>query len=338
MFCVFITKKGFEAQNREGALSSLMISIGFFIFGIVNFVYGLFPYPYSGFMLFWMGFCFVLLYGYVLIKALLKKRKGINDPHMMFYADSTEDRARYLETLTPKQELKRKAFHLTVLLLILSYYGWGGIPATTWTNNLVIRFIDSLGDVYRALWGDQSIYPFAENDPNVPFELTFFALFALFVDLIIPDFIRVVHGFDYSIYNVLVRTVTQKKEYKALAPHTFILGAVTFIFMLVKMGIGTIKYAFVAALVGCFSDAIAAVYGKYFGKIKITTPMGSTKTLEGFIAGFILTTVITLFYFNIWISLYVAVLFLVVDYLSIPVSDNILNPIIIFIGLSILPI
>ena len=338
LFCFFVVKKGFEAKNREGAISSLMIGLIFFLFGIYNFRYGLFPYPFNGFMLFWIAFCFVFLYSYVLIHALGKRKSGTSNASILFYSDPKEDRMKYLDKLTTKQELKRKIFHLAALLLILSYYGWGRLPATTCTNIQVIKFINWLGAGYTALWGDQSLYPFVENDPRVPFELTFFALIALFVDLIIPDFIRVVHGFDYSIYNVVIKSVIQKKEYKALGPHTFLLGSVSLIFLFTKIGIGNIEYAFVAALCACFGDGIAAIIGKYFGKHKIITIAGATKSLEGFISSFIINFIISALFLDFWLALYVCFLFLLVDYFTIPVSDNILNPIIIFIGLSILPI
>ncbi len=335
LFCFFVMKKGFEAHNREGAISSLVVGLFFFVFGTYNYRFGLFFYPFNGFMLFWVAFCFIFLYSFVIFKVLKLKKRGNTDIRLLFYADVDEDRKKYLDSLNAKQEFKRKIFHLAVLLLVLSYYGWGGVPATTWTNNLVIKFINWLGSIYSSLWGDQNIYPYTVNDPRVLFDLSFFALVALWMDLIIPDFIRVVHGFDYSIYNVVIKSVIQKKEYKALAPHTFLLATISFIFLLLKIGFGTIEYAFVAALCACFGDAIAAIVGKYFGKHKITTLTGTKKSLEGFLSSFIVNFILSMIFVNIWLSLFVCVLFFLVDYITLPVSDNILNPVVIFIGLSL---
>ncbi len=336
LFSFFIMKKGFEAHNREGAVSSLIIGLFFFIFGIYNSRIGLFLYPFNGFMLFWIGFCFIFLYSFVLYKAFQIRKSGQTDLRLLFYADADNDRKKYLDFLNPKQELKRKIFHLAVLLLVLSYYGWGGLPATTWTNNFVIKFIQWLGSTYSALWGNQNLYPYAENDPRVLFDLSFFALLALLMDLIIPDFIRVVHGFDYSIYNVVIKTVIQKKEYKSLAPHTFLLGSISMVFLMVKMGIGSVEIAFVSALIACFGDATAAIVGKFYGNHKISTLTGATKSIEGFISSFVVNLILSLIFLPLLPSLLACVLFLIVDYFSFPISDNILNPIVIFIGLSLI--
>lgn len=93
------------------------------------------------------------------------------------------------------------------------------------------------------------------------------------------------------------------------------------------------------ALIATGADAVACIIGKRFGKHSLRKK--NNKTIEGFIAGglstfFIVVLIMTVY--NYWIGVSIvkiilmasvsAVLFLVIDIVSSPVSDNILNPII----------
>ncbi|MHA1729069.1 MAG: hypothetical protein ACTSWY_10095 [Promethearchaeota archaeon] len=95
-------------------------------------------------------------------------------------------------------------------------------------------------------------------------------------------------------------------------------------------------------LIGAFSDAMASVIGKKYGKIRSKK---SKKTIEGYIAGFVSTYLIVIIVnlfvpypntvFNVHIilvsnlmALGAAVGFLLVDRFTVIISDNFLNPII----------
>jgi len=91
---------------------------------------------------------------------------------------------------------------------------------------------------------------------------------------------------------------------------------------------------FVVALVTSVSDAMAALVGYRFGKRNF--PKKSKKTVEGYIAGFVmtfwmaLTTFLVLSTINPLMSINIAALvamsFFLIDFINLPIDDNKINP------------
>lgn len=101
------------------------------------------------------------------------------------------------------------------------------------------------------------------------------------------------------------------------------------------------------ALITTVSDATASLIGKKYGKHKIFEQ--SNKTIEGFIAGFtstfLIVVLITIIYHSFMpvnlgtiliMATVAAFLFLIIDIFSKHISDNILNPILIGLGMWII--
>jgi len=101
------------------------------------------------------------------------------------------------------------------------------------------------------------------------------------------------------------------------------------------------------ALITTVSDATASLIGKKYGKHKIFDQ--SKKTIEGFIAGFtstfLIVVLITIIYYSFMavslgtiliMAIVAAFLFLIIDIFSKHISDNILNPILIGLGMWII--
>lgn len=101
------------------------------------------------------------------------------------------------------------------------------------------------------------------------------------------------------------------------------------------------------ALITTVSDATASLIGKKYGKHKIFEQ--SKKTIEGFIAGFtstfLIVVLITIIYHSFMsvslgtiliMATVAAFLFLIIDIFSKYISDNILNPILIGLGMWII--
>jgi len=101
------------------------------------------------------------------------------------------------------------------------------------------------------------------------------------------------------------------------------------------------------ALISTGADAIACLIGKKYGKHNLK--QNSKKTIEGFLAGGLSTFIIvliTMVLYNAWISVrfnkifllacVATILFLLIDYFTEHISDNILNPILTGLGMWII--
>lgn len=86
-------------------------------------------------------------------------------------------------------------------------------------------------------------------------------------------------------------------------------------------------------LMATFADGMAAIIGKAMGKHKIRRPFHQVKSVEGLAAGFVTATVIAfaflLQFTGGWLlAIAMACIFLLVDYVSLPIADNAINPIV----------
>ncbi|MFX0075365.1 MAG: hypothetical protein ACFE96_07985, partial [Candidatus Hermodarchaeota archaeon] len=134
--------------------------------------------------------------------------------------------------------------------------------------------------------------------------------------------------------NLLIKTLKRNENYEFTKNMVLVLSLVPMLFL--PFGIFT-----AAALITSIGDGVASLMGIGFGRYHF--PKSSSKTIVGYMSGFLASFGVS--YFSLWlfepsidpvktviISLSGAVVFLIIDLLSLKVDDNILNPI--FCGLA----
>ena len=345
----FIGGKGYMAKNHYGGSSTIVSGFFFIIFGIYNIFFNIFPYPVDGFMLWWIGIIVIIniTFGLIIRKELKKieiELQNINNSSSESYKKSPlrkfielmtrEDP--YHESISLKMEAIRKSFHLSGILMILTFFGFFFIPPLTQiVNQNIIGFINDTSWLYKILWGDPDKYPYKKNDFQTVIGLTMFALLGSLFFAIIPDIIRVMWGPEYSILNFLTKSVLRNKEYNSIGPQIFLLIGVSFSYLLFVIGLIHFLVAFTGIVIGCFSDALAALVGRFYGKNKVKCIGGDIKSVEGFMAGTLSAFIFGLILLGPVYALIAALIFFLLDYFPTVIADNILNPILVILGISI---
>lgn len=345
---IHIGRKGFKANNKYGGISTIVCGICFLIFGYYNSIVRFFPYPYNGFMVWWiwinllLGFTF-----FAIVKRVVKKMELENEDAnlkdgkkhtLQGYIEKLTKENPYREDIPFKKELIRKSFHLTGLLLVLAYFGFFTLlyPVALIISDSVIVLINNIQPVYEFIWGPIDLYPFVFGDFQGVIYLTMMGLIGSLMFAIVSDLIRIIWGPEYSLFNYLTHSMLRKKEINATGPQIYIITGFIFSYMLYMAGIIHILAFFAGILIACLSDAAAALIGKRYGKHKVIVRSKDTKSVEGFLAGVILAYVIGIILVGPIYAIIGAVIFFLTDYFPIYTADNILNPIFIPIGMQIL--
>lgn len=349
MFLMFhIGRKGYKADNRYGGVSTIICGFCFLIFGYYNSIVRFFPYPYNGFMVWWIGIIlFVNLIFFMTIKREIKKIskenleepiEGGKIPVLRRYIERMTKENPYIEEITFKMELIRKSFHLTGLLLVLAYFGFFSLlyPVTLIVSDSVIVLINDIGPAYELIWGDIALFYYIPGDFQAVIGLTMMALIGALMFALISDLIRIIWGPEYSVFNFLTKSMLRNKEKNAAGPQIYIITGFIFSYMLYMAGILNILAVFSGILIACLSDAAAALIGRRYGKHKIQVRSKDIKSIEGFLAGTILAYIIGLIIVGPIYAIIGAVVFFITDYFPIYTADNLLNPIFIPIGIQIL--
>ncbi|MFX0005377.1 MAG: hypothetical protein ACFFA7_01540 [Promethearchaeota archaeon] len=348
MFLLFyIGVKGFRNKNKYGGVSTVVCGICFLIFGYFNAIGRFFPYPYNGFMVWWIMFIIIFSFSFMGIIKRIKNKMALEGsqnileegrkPILRRYIDRMTKGNPYRAEITFKMELVRKSFHLMGLLLILAYFGFFSLlyPVTRIINDSVIELINHIQPAYELIWGSVSMYPFGIGDPQAVEYLTMMALIGSLMFAIIPDLIRIIWGPEYSIFNFLSHSMLRNKEINAAGPQIYIITGFIFSYMLYMAGIIHILAFFAGILIACLSDAAAALIGRGYGKRKVKVMSKETKSVEGFLAGTILAYLIGLILVGPIYAIIGAIVFFITDYFPIYTADNILNPIFIPIGFQL---
>jgi len=219
-------------------------------------------------------------------------------------------------------DLHRKAFHLIPAVVIIflwffAVYLWDGI----WNADL---FWGITGEEYGTFLiltvGYTGIIIFAALD--------YIRLSYIFENR------SIYHLMPKSVSNLLVKTLKPNEIYEFTKPVALVLSFVPAFFL-------PISVFSAAALISTLGDAAASIFGICFGKR--TFPKSSKKTIIGYIAGFFSSfacSLLTLWIFEpllplikiIIMAISGAIIFLIIDLMSLKVDDNILNPI--FCGLA----
>ncbi|GAB4311829.1 MAG: hypothetical protein Kow0069_12280 [Promethearchaeota archaeon] len=330
-----VSTLAFSAENRYGGVSTLCTACLVGSLAVYNQLVGLVPFPYSGFMSWWVGPCVGLYVGYALAVWLKDRRRYSTNPSVR-RAEEIVDKELYKVDISFKMELVRKGFHLFGFLLVASFYGVGFGSVAGIVNDNTVRYINRIQGAYESLWGPLEQYPFPVTDTQAVASLTMFALVAALFFAVIPELIRVLSKAKYSLYNKLTGAVLRGKEYKAIGPQIYLLVGVTFSYLFYHpLGLIPVEVVMTGALSACFSDAAAAVVGRGWGKRKVKVHNGDTKSVEGFVAGVGLTFLIGLLLVGPTLALVAAFTFFLLDYFPTVVADNLLNPIAISFGVAL---
>ena len=339
----YIATKGLRAKNHYGAISTTVCGVCFIIFGYYNSVALFFPFPYNGYMVWWIGVVLILN----ILFAIISKRfiKGMaNDlgleeeqgtSHLRRYIIRMTQYDPYEEEISIRMEVIRKSFHLSGFLIWVAFYGFLFIPPITQIiNDSIIVMINQIGPAYTILWGPISMYPYPVGAPQAIAGLTMMALIGSLVFAIISDIFRILWGPEYSVFNFITHSMLRDKERNAAGPHIYIMVGFILSFMLYMMELLDISAYFAGILIACLSDAAAALIGRIFGKHKVKVRSKETKSIEGFIAGVVVAYVIGLIIVGPIYAIIGATIFLITDYYPKYTADNILNPILIPIGIQ----
>ena len=340
----YIAKRGYKANNHYGGSSTLVCGILFLVFGFYNLFVGFFPFPFMGFMLWWIGMIFIVYIGFALIiKSVVKKldkekpnSENSKNSILKKYVILMTKENPYKKEISFKMEIVRKSFHLFGILFVLSYFGLFFLfPITRIINDTLIIFFKEYEWFYGLLWGSVQNYPYSKGDFQAVVDLTLFGLIGALVFAIISEFIRIFWGPEYSIFNFLTKAILRDKEYNAFGAHIYLITGIIFSYMLYFIGVVHILTVTVAVLISCFSDALAALIGRKFGNHKVNCIGGDIKSIEGFIAGTGSAFLIALIVLGPIYALIAAIIFFILDFFPTIIADNLLNPILITIGISI---
>ncbi|MHA1190837.1 MAG: hypothetical protein ACTSP9_00905 [Promethearchaeota archaeon] len=339
----YIATKGLKAKNQYGAISTTVCGVCFIIFGYYNSLTSFFPFPYNGYMVWWIGITLILNITFaVIIKRVIKGMK--NEPGKD-EEQGTSSLRRYIirmtrhdpygEEISIRMEIIRKTFHLSGVLIWVAFYGFLFIPPIAQiVNDSVIVLINQLGVAYNVLWGPISMYPYTVGDPQAIVGLTMMILIGSLVFAIMSDVFRILWGPEYSIFNFITHSMLREKERNAAGPHIYIMVGFILSFMLYMMGVLHISAYFAGILIACLSDAAAALVGRILGKHKVKVRSKEMKSIEGFLAGIIVAYAIGLIFVGPIYAIIGAAIFFFTDYYPTYTADNILNPILIPIGIQ----
>ena len=347
----YIGVKGYRAKNSYGGISSILCGICFLIYGYYNTMIGFFTYPFTGFMVWWIGMILIvnLIFTTIIRRDIKKMRIVVKNGNkegedireksvLRRYIRRMTVEDPYMEEIPFKMEVIRKSFHLSGFLLVIAFYGIFTIPPIlSLINDGIIVMIQQSEPIYNFLW--RSNYPFGIGDFQAVVELTMFALIGALAFAIISDIIRIVWGPEYSIFNFLTKSMLRNKEKNAAGPQIYIITGFIFSYMLYMAEIiPDVRIFFAGILIACLSDASAALIGRRFGKHKVILRNKDVKSIEGFIAGVVIAYIIGLVLVGPVYAIVGALIFFLTDYLPSVTADNILNPIVIPIGIQLVVI
>ncbi len=342
----YIGRKGIKANNKYGGTTTIVCGFCFLIFGYYNSIMRFFPYPYNGFMVWWIGIMLVVSFTFFAlvkrevsrIESEIEERvlKSGKKPVLRRYIERMTKENPYQTDITFKMELVRKSFHLTGFLLVIAYFGFLTLyPVTRIISDSVIVLINDIQPAYELIWGPISLFPYTHGQFQAVIDLTMMALIGALMFAIISDIIRIIWSPEYSIFNFLTKSMLRNKEINATGPQIYIITGFIFSYMLYMVGFLNHRAFFAGVLIACLSDAAAALIGRRYGKHKVKVRSRDTKSVEGFLAGTILAYIIGLILVGPIYAIIGAVIFFLTDYFPVYTADNILNPIFIPIGIQI---
>lgn len=295
--------------------------------GTTIFALQLIPYPYIGFMSWWsVPWLFVSLVYMLGVKARERTRNATTQP-----TGTGSGGVSGTDGLATSHERARKAFHLAGFLAVLAYYLVGPLLAP-----VIHQFIVDFPDGYEFVWGPiEEVVVFASVEEGGRY-LTLFALVATLLLVTLLDVARLLVGPQYSLVHLIEKRagrILRDKERGSPGPQVYIATSAASAWITGMLFLpavpGAMMLALAAIMVSTLADGIAAVVGKARGKHKVYRPFDQVKSLEGLAAGAISAFFISACFTNWILAAVAAIAFLVLDYASPPVADNVINPILI---------
>ncbi|MHA1682344.1 MAG: hypothetical protein ACTSUE_15515 [Promethearchaeota archaeon] len=325
-------------------LSSMSTGILSIFSGASIFIFRLIPYPYVGFMSWWSIISFSISIWFMLKvrrndpegKITINKGGGtvkagasgpvvdapspVADANKVIAGDVNDG-------LATQHEWLRKAFHLAGFLVIFAFYIVGPLLAP-----LIGKAITGAGVAYTVIWGPiENVFQFTSYR-EAGIYLTLFSLVATVVFVSCVDYPRVLVGEKYSMITLIESAagkILREKEIGVAGPETYIALGATSAWIIGIFFQSIVPFAMEIAIAGIMistlADGMAAIIGKSYGKHKIKRPHDQVKSVEGFIAGTVTAFVISIIFTNWLLALIGAGIFLLIDYISPPVADNVIN-------------
>lgn len=292
------------------------------------FLAGLFPYNIGAITLFTLPL-FIIAIGIFAWAVNITEKKGMSK------GDPGPTKAKNSIDL----EISRKLFHIGLIALLVLYIMVGKMVVsnifgyysdTFCSGNLAGNFIP-FDDFYNL--------NLTSYEPYMGQTMMMFAFIVVFFLVLFADLVRI-----YKPKYYLLKTISQQwRSYErgSFGPHIHMLMGCLFVIIFFRPPI-----ACVAITITALGDGVATIIGVAKGKRKLRA--GSEKTWEGAIAGFLASFIFGfMLYFvmiglasiygpfyqgtvlgGIIISLVGATTFFIIDYISLPISDNILNPVV----------
>lgn len=314
-------------------LSSLFSGLTWLFVGIVVFAFTIVPYPYIGYASWWSGAWLLICYmHYAKVKKEMEPSPAGENAGTNGHDKSGND------GLEKKNEWARKAFHLAGFLVIASYFLVSPLVAP-----LIKLAVNTSGTAYTSIWGPiEHFYDFATVNEAAIY-LTLFALMATSILVSLVDMTRIVFGEEYSLIKLIegrFGKILRDKERGIPGAEIFIAYSSTaawiisiFFYPLVP---GAMFIGIACIMISTLADGVAAIVGKSIGKRALERPFDQIKTVEGLIAGAVTSFLIGVIFMEWYLALIAAGIFVVIDYLSPPVSDNIINPIILTVAINLI--
>ena len=144
----------------------------------------------------------------------------------------------------------------------------------------------------------------------------------------ISEFLRL-EGRDLPLISAITRHAASQSELYgfAVAPLYFALG------ILLTLLIFPSPVSGGAIAIFALGDSAASIFGGFIGK---RLPYNRGKTLEGSLAGFLLAFLAGTFFVAPWIALIGAAVAMTIEYLPLPINDNVLIPVFTALALTLL--
>ena len=131
-------------------------------------------------------------------------------------------------------------------------------------------------------------------------------------------------------YQITLRASSQTELYQlVLAPAYFAIG------ILLTLLLFPVPANSAAIAMFAFGDSAASIFGRYFSKTPL--PFNKDKSLEGSMAGFFFAFLAGLLFISPLKALAGAAVAMIVEYLPLPVNDNVLIPLITGLALTAMP-
>jgi dolichol kinase len=275
------------------------------------------PGAYAGFLFCW-SVAWIAFYGVRTARRYARNKRSGGDPmRSKLKAAGTAD------DLASRSEGLRKLFHLSGFLIVLAFYVV--MPAIAPRVDILNHF-ETLADARDTI-----------------------TLFTMCCGVVISmhlDTQRILFGEEYGMRHVNV--ILREKEIGSPAAQTYLIVssvAAWIVGMAFRPVTGemAVVIPLVSIVIATFADGMAAVIGKAKGKHKVKRPFNQVKSVEGFVAGFVTALVIALLFLlqfdGGWmVAIAMSVVFLLIDYVSLPIADNALNPIVLTLMAEMLAI